>query len=81
MFEPLEDHDSNTSDMYIWKVVMPAARGSKRYLWRELRKIAPHAAADRVEMHRQPARRHRIPHRVPPRVPQLPAEIRNLFEA
>ena len=44
------------------------ARG-ERHLWRQLGKVAPYPAADRVEMHRQSARRDGVPHRVPPGVP------------
>ena len=62
--------DSSTSDITIWKLVIPAARAASARLWRELREVRPVTAADRVEMQRQAARRDGAPHRLPPRVPQ-----------
>src|SRR6516165_1083983 len=37
----------------------PGGAGGERHFWCELCKIAPHTAADRMEMHRQSARRDR----------------------
>ena len=48
---------------------MLAARAAKQRLAGELREVAARPA-DRVEMHRQPARGDRVPYRVPPGVPQ-----------